>query len=464
MNRDFIKWNFGLIALIILILAGTPFHTQAQVINNILTLDDAIQLAVKNNSSLRQQYFQIEAARQRLNFQKADKYPVLDIQTGLSHANEASRIPVEFLSDTVLAKLGTQNTLTARLQLHQTLTDFGKTKHSISAVRYELESQKIRYKQIANNVTSAVKQEYYKMITYQKLDSLYQSMIPISEKLAKINEERLKNGVALTPEVLRTQIDVQNLIARQTTATSEWNKSYTQLSILTGQDTYSISGSEKPPELSGNVNLHSFYDEILNKALLERQDIRVLELQQKKQKELGNVAITQKRPTLLLFGDFSYFGPEAFGYYSNLSSRGLKNYNWRIGLTLNYTLFDGFRSRSQKREALALQRGYGEATNDLKTEIGGRIKSILSELNNLRVLLRKNKLVYQQAKSSLGIYKASFENGSVSEQDYTEALIPAAYAEASLIETRYKMTQALIELEQIAGGSLPESLYLRQEK
>ncbi len=94
-------------------------------------------------------------------------------------------------------------------------------------------------------------------------------------------------------------------------------------------------------------------------------------------------------------------------------------------------------------------------------EIGGQIRSILSELNNLGALLNRNKLVYKQAKSSLDIYKASYKNGSVSEQVYTEALIPTAYAKASLLETQFQMTLALFELEQIAGGNLPESLYKR---
>ncbi len=227
---------FSLRLLILFIFVSFCVNAEAQEIPvKELSLHDAIQLAVKKNNTIQQQYFQIEAARQRLNFQKADLYPVLDIQTGLSHANEASRIPVEFLSDTVLAKLGTQNTLVARLQLHQTLTNFGKTKHSIAAVRYELESQKIRYKQLLNNVTNSVKQEYFKAILYQKLDSLYNSLIPISEKLAEINDERLKNGVALTPEILRAQVDLQNLIARKAKALNEWNKSHAQLSILIGQ-------------------------------------------------------------------------------------------------------------------------------------------------------------------------------------------------------------------------------------
>ncbi len=368
------KLNFFSIRLLLLsIFVSFCVNAEAQEVPvKELSLHDAIQLAVKKNNTIQQQYFQIEAARQRLNFQKADLYPVLDIQTGLSHANEASRIPVEFLSDTVLAKLGTQNTLVARLQLHQTLTNFGKTKHSIAAVRYELESQKMRYKQLLNNVTNTVKQEYFKAILYQKLDSLYNSLIPVSEKLAEINDERLKNGVALTPEILRTQVDLQNLIARKAKALNEWNKSHAQLSILIGQETFSVSGSEKIPEINQSVNMLSFYHEILNRALLERQDIKVLELQQKKQKELGTVATAQKHPNLLLYGDFSYFGPEAFGYYSNLSSRGLKNYNWRIGLTLNYTIFDGFRSRSQKKKLSHYEKVTGKRQITSKWKLAGK--------------------------------------------------------------------------------------------
>lgn len=416
-----------------------------------LTLNEAINVAIQHNSLLQQDKYLIDAAGQRSRLQQSNYYPTIQFRSNVSHANEAPRIPVEFKNDTVLARQGTQNTFIARFEMSQLVYDFGKTKHSVAAARYGTSVQKAYYSQDLANIAVRVKQQFYTSLAYEKLDSIYTSLIPFNERLAKINEDRLKNGVILSPDALRAQVDLQKLLSQRAVAQNELFKGLNQLSLLMGIQTREFVPEGTLPSIPDTKKLMIAYEKLYSQALQNRHDIKALNFQENQQHELSKAYASEHLPTIMLQGDFSYFGPDAFGYYSNLSSRGLKNYNWRIGIGFSYPIFSGMKTRYRKNEAIALEQNFHEQSSWLKKQIGTQIRDILSNLGQLRQLLISNEAVLKQAKVNLKIVTQAYKNGAISELEYIESLIPAAYAEASVVETKQKIALALTELEHAVG-------------
>lgn len=424
---------------------------------NILTLQEAIQQALENNALIKQRDYAFKAANYNVAEQQSNYYPNLLFRTNVSHANEAPRIPVEFKTDTVLARQGTQNTFIARFELSQLVYDFGKTKHGIKAARYGASAKNDELRRQKHQITVEVKRQYYRSLAYQNVDSIYQSIIPLNQDLRTINEQKLKNGVALSTDVLRSQSDLQNALANLTMAKNEINKSHDQLVMLTGLTTDNFRTTGTLPGVPGyfsKIDKRQLYERLLIAALKNRQDIRQAEFMSKQQDELSRVYATQNYPTLMLQSDFSYFGPDAFGYYSNLSSRGLKNYNWRVGIGFSFNLFDGLRARSQKQQSLNLKKQFEEQAMQLRLQISARIKSTLSDLQNIQMLVRSNKAVLEQTLANLKIVEASYKNGAVPEINLIQARIPVAEARATLVKNQYEMIQSLLVLEETVGTDL----------
>lgn len=422
----------------------------------VLTLEEALRMSVTRGSVQKQYEYAREAAQQGIQVQKADYLPTFQFRTSVSHANEAPRIPVEFENDTVLARQGTKNTFISRFELNQVIYDFGKTRNNVSAARYQAQSVNAEFDQKKFDLRNEVRQQFYNSLYYQNVDSIYTEVIPYSRELAQINEERMKNGVALSPEVLKAQVDLQKMQAQRASAESGYRKALDQLAYLTGQEDNRFKTTGKLPELPVQNDLSIYYNELYQRALRNRADIDQLEFMSKQQDATAKSIEALKYPTLMLQSDFSYFGPDAFGYYSGLSSRGLNPVNWRVGVGFTYTIFDGSRIRSQKNQLLALKAQYQEEANQLEQQIGTEIRTLLNDLENLRILEQNNRMLNEQINANIALVKTSYDNGNVPRIEYIKAIIPRASARAELQKTKSDIAQVLVELERAVGTDISD--------
>lgn len=429
-----------------------PLLTQAQ--QKVLTLEEALSMVDSKGSLVVQREYAREAVDQDIRLQKADYWPTLQFRANVSHANEAPRIPVEFENDTVLARQGTRDTFISRFELNQMVYDFGKTRHAIDAAQWHARAVDAGFDQQTAGLRNQVREQFYRSIYYQELDSVYAEIVPFAKELKQISEVKLANGAALSPEVLQAQVELQDLQARQVAAQSEYRKTLVQLAYLTGQPSIDFATSGDLPTLPDEQNLNAFFPELYQLALEYRPDIDQLSFQSKQQVALSKSIDALKYPTLMLQSDFSYFGPDAFGYYSNLSSRGLDPVNWRIGIGFTYTLFDGFRIRSQKNQALALHKQYREQGIRLEEQVATQIKVLLGDLENLRVLAKSNQLLIDQINSNIATAKTAFKNGDIPRIEYVKTEIPLASAKAAMLKTRSDIAQILVQLEATVGTDI----------
>lgn len=416
-----------------------------------LSLEEAIRKAKLQNLQLRQQSFLMDAADEEVRQQRADFYPNLQFRTSVSHANEAPRVPIEFQNDTVLARQGTENTFIARFELEQLLYDFGKTRNALSASRNRSRALQYDYSRRIDQLTTEVKMQYYRMLSYQATDSMYAAMIPHQRRLQDIAAKRVQNGVALSPELLKARLEVQRALSDRAVTRSSYLKSRVQLALLMGSEEQfrAVGGL---PSLVDTGDMMSYYGTLLQLARTHRSDLDQVEARVSEQHNLARAYAALRYPTLMLQSDFSYFGPEAFGYYSGLSSRGLNPVNWKIGVGFTYTLFNGGRNNAMRKQALAMQSHYKEQLNQLEKQIGAEIRQYLSSLESLREVRQSNEALVEQARASAELSRVSYRNGAIPELEYIRAQLPVAEARITLQETRLQIAEILVQLELTIGA------------
>ncbi|SMO49139.1 TolC family protein [Fodinibius sediminis] len=420
----------------------------------ILTLDEALSLA-EEEGSLKGQYDHArEAARQDLLLQKADYWPTLQFRVNLSHANEAPRIPVEFENDTALARQGTRNTFISRLELSQMVYDFGKTRHAVDAARMQTQLVSAEYDQQHLQLRRQVRRFFYQSLYYQKLDSVYAEVLPLARELARIHDVRIQNGVALSAEALEARVTLQNIMSQQTVARNEYRRSLVQLASLTGRQHINFETRGPLPAGPGRQELSGLHARLYQEATELRADIGQLQVKSRQQAALAKSIEALKYPTLILQSDFSYFGPEAFGYYSGLSSRGLDPVNWRVGIGFTYPLFDGRRIQSQKNRALALQKEYREQAYRLERQISSEIQAALSHLENLYVLAGQNRLLVDQSEANIATAEQALAYGNISRMEYLKIMMAKTSAAAALLKTKSDIAGALLDLETTVGKEI----------
>lgn len=444
---------YRLIFLILILILGIS-NSELYAQKSKLTLNDAIEL-VRQNQSLKKQYdYAREAVQHQIRFYKSDQLPNLQFRTFVSHANEAPRIPVEFKNDTVLARQGTQDTFISRFELNQMIYDFGKTKNQIKSIRYEDESIGTEYQQKEFELLNQVHSQFYLSLYYQKLDSIYLHLIPFARELVQINRQRLKNGAGFSTDILNAQVELQGIESKRIRARREYQKTLIQLANLTGQDYLSFETYGHLPQIPEEENVATQYNRLYQLALRHRRDLQQLDYKSMQQEYLARSFESLKYPTLMLQSDFSYFGPDAFGYYSGLSSRGLEPFNWRVGIGFTYTLFDGSRIRSQKNQAIALKQQYREQGARLEENMGTEIQLLLNDINILREFERNNRLLVRQVNANIEVSEAAFNNGKISRLEYIQSITAKISAEEALQKTRSDIAQLLVQLQSTVGTDI----------
>jgi len=293
------------------------------------------------------------------------------------------------------------------------------------------------------------------------MDSVYTTLLVHQRRLEAITDERVKNGVALQPEVLTTRLDVQRAVSDRAMMQGNYRNNRVQLAMLMGSEP-DFSPVGQLPELADSGSLMPYYEALLQMARIHRTDLDRVQAQVSEQHNLARAYSALRYPTLRLQSDFSYFGPEAFGYYSGLSSRGLNPVNWKVGVGFTYTLFNGGRNHAMRERALAMKNHYREQLSGLEQQIGAQVRQYLADLESLREVLRSNEALVKQARANAGLAETSFHNGAIPELDYIRARIPLVQAHITLQRTRLQIAETLTSLELTIGADPATVIRIRK--
>lgn len=179
-----------------------------------LTIDKAIEIALKHSPDVDISRFDFKRAIERTKFQEGYYLPRLDLGAG------AGGQGIEFTGQDTLN--GT--TLIGNLSASQLLYDFGKTSGRISAANEEANALEASLNQFISNKILLVKARYYDVLKIK-------SIIQVNKKNIKLQEGQLRRAQRYYESGIKTIIDVSDATVRLTQAELELNNSEYELKL-----------------------------------------------------------------------------------------------------------------------------------------------------------------------------------------------------------------------------------------
>src|SRR5262249_16780247 len=194
-----------------------PAQTAAPQANNILTLDEAIQIALENHPSIRASKERIGAQEAVVGQQMATYYPLINMnnfyRTGTQSGTTTGVTPNPF------------DTFFSAGSLNLVLYNFGKREGNVQSARDTLDATGFNYKTSTDSVILGVKQAYF---TYLGLRAL-----------VKVQEDTVRSRQALTDQAkgfydvgTRARIDV---------ASAESNLYLTVANVISAQNAVQVA-------------------------------------------------------------------------------------------------------------------------------------------------------------------------------------------------------------------------------
>lgn len=423
--------------IFILFFAAGNIHAQEK-----LTLQQAIELALKNNLDILIEKNNAEVAANSNTLGNAGMLPRVDFQASTNFGNNATK--QEFSSGLVVDKAGVQSTnLNAGVYLTWTLFD-GLKMFATHKRLQEMEamgqlSSKI---QIENTISQLII-TYYDVVRQKQLIKGLEENLVISEERLKIAQKKFDIGSGSKLEVLQAKVDKNaqtSGLFRQRTLLSELKANLNQLMARGAKVEFDLEG-----EIPNEFKLK--YEEMKNNMEKNNSSLQLL----KSNISLNDQLIRESRSQL--FPKLNFNANYLFARSQNQAGFALLNQNFglNLGFTASWTIFNGFNTSTQIKNARLQIDNANYEYNNSKQLLNLQLHLLFKRYQDDAKLLELEEENVNLAKEAVNIALERFRIGSSNSIELKE--IQRSYEEAltRLAQARYNAKVSEVQLMKLNG-------------
>jgi outer membrane protein len=430
MNAWPIRAAFG---LMILMLMG-PVISPASAEENILTLDQIVETAIRKNPGITISQQEVEASRARLTQVKSAYFPQVTANTGYTRLNQWN-------TDVFSGKdfRGQYDDYAAGLSVSQYLYDFGQTSGSVDQSRYSLSASEKGVAKTISDTVRDIKKVYFEVLKRQNL-------IKVNQESIRIQEEHLNQAKAFYQAGIRPKIDVTK---------SETEYANSRLTLIRTQYAYQSSRFDLEnllggPPVEGPYALADVptqtsaeamnVETLVQEAYSRRPEIAGL-------KDLIKAAQAQLKSSKA--GNWPSITANARGGWEN-NEYPLQDF-WQIGVNLSWPLFTGFRTQGKIAESRAEINKLTARLRQAELQIFNEVSVAYLGLNTTIEAIGTSEIAVKQAQENMDLADGRYRNGVGNAIEYSDAELALTQARSNLVQASYQYHQQQAELDYAVG-------------
>jgi outer membrane protein TolC len=425
------------------------FAQQGDVIT--LSLKESVQRAVEMNVNVSQ----AELSRERSAHKTAETFSNLLPQVDVGGAfQDNTKLPVTMLPGEIIgqpgitvpvtmgSKFSTSANVSANLVLYNqtVLTALKLSKKGEYAATLGVEKA-------AEEISKEVAKLYFLIQTSAKQKELIQDNIARTGQMTNIVKTLVDNGLGRQVDYDRIMVSLQNL-------QTQWDNTDALYQQQVNMMKYMLEmPSETVIMLTDSVSMPLLMaSPAANDDFSNHIDIQLLETQ----KDIA--AIHQKMvnhgyyPTLSAFGQYGYLGlRQNFGDYFNDSPAKKWFASSYIGLRLSVPVFDGFRKRSQYRQADVETRRATSLLDNTKERFSANYKTAMNNYFNNRMTVERQQSNINLAERVYRETSLKYREGMATMSDLLQDEMGLNNAQANYLNALYKFKEAELEIMSLNG-------------
>ncbi|MET4080763.1 outer membrane protein [Pedobacter sp. UYP30] len=405
-----------------------------------LTLKDALNYALQNNTNVRKAKLDIEGGRYKTEEIRAQALPQLSANTGLTYNPIIGQI---VFGDQAI-RLGKPWNSNASVQLSQQLFN-QQVFTGLQAAKSSEEYYALTANYSEEQIIEMVANNYYQvLVTRQQLNVLDTNIKNVGI-VGKIIKNQYANGLARKIDVDRINVNLTNLQTQRDQTLNAITQLENQLKYSMGMPVTTLINLPES-ELTDVKALPEFQDTInlANRTEIKLQDIRrkLLVLQRK-------AYIAEYYPSLSLSANYTYAAQNDKFDYLGASSGSIAFGASAIGVSLKIPIFNGFATRSRVRQAtvdikkadedrLEVTNGLNLAYENAKIQLRNNFNTINAQKKNADLaqeIYKSTQNNYNNGLASLTDLLDTENSLTQAQNSYTQALLNYKVAEIQLIKS-----------------------------
>lgn len=404
---------------------GPPFKE-----GDVLALPQCLEIALKNQPTLKAARSSVEASQARVTQSKADYLPQISLQSAYD------RVHTEF-SGRFMSSGGTTSNYSSGVNLTQLFYDFGRTGGKIEASRQNLTMSEYEALDVIQAVILNVEQAYYNLLKSRKL-------LSVAEETIRQREEHLKQAQAFYRVGTRAKIDVTK--AEVDLANSHLDKIKAENALKVAKASLNNAMGIRTPvayTVEDNLQFVPFREEltaVTGEALKSRPDTLALNAQYNSQKAVLESALGEYYPSLSGNAAYNLEGDE----YP-------KDKNWTLGASITFPLFSGFATKGKVAESRAQLQKIQAEKEVLEQNICLEVEQVFWATKEAEELIQTSEKVVIHARENLDLAEGRYKAGLGSAIEFMDAQILYTKANVDHIQSLYDHKVAVATLLRAVG-------------
>jgi outer membrane protein len=399
-----------------------------------LTLDQCIELAFKNNPGLQIEQEKITELENDYTIASAGLYPKVTASGYYTRVNP-DRVGIQPIMQYSEESLG-------QLKLKQLLYDGGKTRYSGRAASKAADAQRSSTEATRLDTVYLVSQAYYRVLEARELLRVGENSRSQRETFFKLTDSYFKAGKATRIEALKAEAQLldaeRSLIqAREALRISEL---ILRKTIGIGVDARITIADGLPDTFAEPAS-----DELLLAQMMENNPDLKKSAQFKEQARLSiDSAAGSYLPEISLQGSYGY-------RQRDTGQPPLSGDEWMAGVFLDWSLFEGGTTRAQVAKARARYREIEWNDKAIRDQVRVDLSQALGDIRTALAFIKSSKRLVEAQDES---YKATMEFYKRGKATYTEVLsaeTDLTQAKAAYVRSVGDYQSASARLDRVIG-------------
>ena len=403
-----------------------------------LTLDEAVKLALERNERAKSTWEEVVAANARLAQARSFFLPsITSTSTYTRRAYETRRIVGE--TEVIIQRY---NALSETLALNQTLFD-ARSLTSLAAVRARRDADVATAAENRRQLAFEVGQAFLATLGTTQVREASARRFTFAGQNLEAARARFAAGLASVNDVTRAELEYATAEVGLTQVKGQVETSTLQLGHLLDAPE-AVRGPLVVPEFLIEAASAEAADSegLVEEALARRLDVGSLRSLASAQRSLSRLPMLGWLPSVSASGRYSL---------TNEASFNNRNWNWSIGATLSWSLFDGGARFGQSREQRALARLADLDLQAATRKVDVEVREALVSLASQRASLRQATVAHEVAKKNAAETTELYRQGLASALEVADANVSLFEAEVALVQERYGLGVAFLNLEAALG-------------
>lgn len=438
----------GLVLLMVVVAGSATLRAESSTnqpgwLTQPLSLAAALDTALQHNRTILKSQRDLEVAQGVSLQTRAIAIPKLQASGSYSATDPAAT--ERFFPGQVLVD---QN-WDASIQIVQSIYEGGKLVSAFRAARLTKEQAFLQHQTVIADTLLATRVAYYDVLLAAQDIVVRDASVTLLAKELDEQQRRYDAGTVPRFNVLRAEVAVANARPALIRARNNHRIAKNNLAQLLGFDLPREVWENIPLQLTDALTVAPFTIQLpdaIQQALERRTELGALRKAEQLSQEAITTAQSDRRPSLQAFA--------GWGWRNSSLSTDLRDDvdGWKVGVQMNWNIFDGFATRGKVVQARAAHEKSLVELDDIGSKIELEVRTAYSIFIQAGEVLESQKKVQEQADEALRLAKSRAEAGTGTQLDVLSAETALTEARTTQVQAQYEYAVAVAKLERAIGA------------